>query len=105
MSLLIKNMKMPTGCASCDFWRLLESDNTPYCQRTMHMIRKMAERPEWCPILLELPEDHGPLIDVTKIDFVMFTNEDSTYRCGWNNGVRSVMQHADTVIPAERSTK
>ena len=59
-----------------------------------------GKRPDWCPIICQLPEGHGRLVDVTKIDFVMFTNEASTFRCGWNNGVRSVMQHAETIVPA-----
>lgn len=95
MSLLIKNMKMPTGCASCDFWCLLESDGSAYCRRTMHLIRKMAERPEWCPILLELPEEHGPLIDADRLREIMKKRPACEHIL--------VINSADVIVPAERN--
>lgn len=101
MSLLIKNMKMPTGCASCDFWCLLESDGSAYCRRTMHLIRKMAERPEWCPILLELPEEHGRLIEASVAYDKIAEQQGGNYID--MDAVDLGLQETPTIIPAERN--
>ena len=102
MSECVVRMEMPKG--NCQL-----AVEIPYVGDWCPILAKacdysMTKRmPKDCPILCQLPEKHGRLVDVTKIDFVMFANEDSTFRCGWNNGVRSVMQHAETIVPAERS--
>lgn len=95
MSECVVRMKKPKSCDDCDIAQRI--GNVIYCP----FLGWYADYDK-CPVFLQLPEGHGRLVDVTKIDFVMFTNEDSTFRCGWNNGVRSVMQHAETIVPAER---
>lgn len=107
MSECVVRMEMPKGCP-CE---LAGGYDIPLPCFAGHGIPKRCKefdecvekgtKPDWCPFVCSLPEGHGRLVDVTKIDFVMFTNEDSTFRCGWNNGVRSVMQHAETIVPAD----
>lgn len=104
MSECVVRMKMPKSCWDCPC--LDDYGDYPMCeisneQRGYNFPIHEKRMPN-CPIICQLPEEHGRLVDVTKIDFVMFTNEDSTFRCGWNNGVRSVMQHAETIVPAEK---
>lgn len=68
MSVLIRNMEMPTDCRECPF-------NTYHsnCGETICWVNKESiasdykpihfdGRPKWCP-LVELPEHHGDLID------------------------------------------
>ena len=62
MSVIIKNMTIPTNCYSCGLADFL-SDGEPYCTRTMKPCTKInLVRPEWCP-LEDLPDQHGDLID------------------------------------------
>lgn len=112
MSECVVRMEMPRVCITengyygyCPMDRVWCIErNAPPDITMREAYEAMTEKiPSWCPIICRLPEGHGRLVDVTKIDFVMFTNEDLTFRCGWNNGVRSVMQHAETIVPAERS--
>ena len=105
MSECVIRMEMPENCGMCPC--LDDYGDYPRCrisgEQRGYTFPTREKRMPNCPIICQLPGGHGRLVDVTKIDFVMFTNEDSTFRCGWNNGVRSVMQHAETIVPAERS--
>ena len=105
MSECVVRMEIPNGCHDCKLRNMIGNCPIPMFdgldEEKIYTLAECFQRPPWCPIVCSLPKGHGRLVDVTKIDFVMFTNEDSTFRCGWNNGVRSVMQHAETIVPAE----
>lgn len=63
MSVIVKGMRMPEKCGSCD---LFHAESPMYCtvvkgHKTVGAPYGMP-RPEWCP-LVELPEKHGDLID------------------------------------------
>jgi len=58
MSVLIRGMKMPSGCISCDLCNTFTDE--PYCRRLMRKTPK-ATRLKDCP-LVEVPP-HGRLID------------------------------------------
>lgn len=61
MSIVVRNTRMPTSCLSCDFVKFF-SDKQFYCGKMMREA-KANVRPEWCPILCEIPDGHGPMID------------------------------------------
>jgi len=63
MSVLIKGMKMPEKCGSCDLFHV---ESPMHCtvvkgHKTVGAPYGMP-RPDWCP-LIEIPEPHGRLID------------------------------------------
>lgn len=63
MSILIKGMKMPEKCGSCDLFHV---ESPMHCtvvkgHKTVGAPYGMP-RPDWCP-LVEIPEPHGRLID------------------------------------------
>jgi len=63
MSVLIKGMKMPEKCGSCDLFHV---ESPMHCtvvkgHKTVGAPYGMP-RPDWCP-LVEIPEPHGDLID------------------------------------------
>jgi len=62
MSIVIKGMKMPKNCLNCDF---SDTDGDCSCRskEPYECEFAMKERPDWCPIIAELPEKHGRLID------------------------------------------
>lgn len=49
MSVIVKDMKMPTGCGSCDFANYF-SDGEPYCRRLMRRIVQASKRLDECPL-------------------------------------------------------
>ena len=89
MSVLIKGMNTPYGCANCDFvgspiydskGRATNSCNVPVKNIrgkdvTDHVIAMYEGArmsfPEWCP-LVEFPEKHGDLIDRDEVRNAVF---------------------------------
>jgi hypothetical protein len=66
MSVLIKGMKMPEKCGSCDLFHV---ESPMHCtvvkgHKTVGAPYGMP-RPDWCP-LVEIPEPHGRLIDADR---------------------------------------
>ena len=63
MSEVIVRMEMPLSCAVCrchaDGWCYLLSIQPSECT--------YDSRPSWCPIIGELPEQHGELIDMREL--------------------------------------
>lgn len=62
MSILIKDMGMPTRCEKCD---LAYDDDGYFACPFTKAFYKSKQRPSWCP-LIELPS-HGDLIDRRKL--------------------------------------
>ena len=48
MSVLIKDMKMPSGCISCDFCNPFTDE--PYCRRLMRITPKVTRLKD-CPLV------------------------------------------------------
>lgn len=65
MSVIVKNMEMPSGCQSCDF----SDDETRFCKAAKEYI-PMLGKPEFCP-LVELLDKHGRLIDADDMERFM----------------------------------
>lgn len=72
MSEVIVRMEMPKSCP-CD---LIGVGYDIYCSATSGIPKRFAEydecvkngtRPDWCPIIGELPEQHGELIDMREL--------------------------------------
>ena len=108
MSILIKDMDMPKCCAECDFgypFRNYIADyaSTPsgyYCRRLKKIINEYKSVPDNCP-LVEVPTNHGRLIDCEKATFpTAYHINDSSYAKGWNTCLSAVLQ-SPTIIEAE----
>lgn len=78
MSVLIKDMEMPTSCAECYFLveRFTGNEFVNECDLQWHSVRcreevdeecEMSTRSETCP-LIEVPTPHGRLIDADAFD-------------------------------------
>lgn len=76
MSVLVKNMQMPSECEYCGFCRVYPQNGNVWCNasnrlltaywRELHWTHLNVERPDWCP-LVEIPEKHGRLIDMDEL--------------------------------------
>lgn len=110
MSVLVKDMKMPEKCGSCD---LFHAESPMHCtvvkgHKTVGAPYGMP-RPEWCP-LVELPETHGRLVDVDELSKKMYHDafESDTDLQKWDSGCwiryklfENNRDAAQTVIEAE----
>ena len=73
MSVIVQGMDMPKSCAVCEYGAAL-TNNDYLCSRLFatgninRYVNDGLKRPEWCP-LVELPKNHGRLIDADAIDY------------------------------------
>ena len=103
MSILIKNMRIPTSCSVC--WALDDYGDYPRCRITEEQrgynfpIRE--NRMDNCP-LVELPEGHGRLIDSSAIGLTDFEIVmcDGNYKEALTMLLKKI-ERAPTVIEAE----
>ena len=107
MSVLIKGMKMPEKCGSCD---LFHAESPMHCtvvegHKTVCAPYGMP-RPEWCP-LVALPDKHGDLIDrdkvIPKLNFINEAEHQIYGRASWGFTAKCIhaFDDAPTVIEAE----
>lgn len=65
MSVVVR-MEMPKNCYECPF--SVFDDTGIWCNAIMNQVYGCAERDEDCPILCQLPEEHGDLVDWNDLD-------------------------------------
>ena len=99
MSVLIKGMKMPEKCGSCDLFHV---ESPMHCtvvkgHKTVGAPYGMP-RPDWCP-LVEIPEPHGRLIDAShKVDMQFYDDEYEEYSMKTVT-VEELLAMADNEVP------
>ena len=121
MSVLIKGMDIPYGCANCNFvgspiydskGRAIYSCNVPVDgisgKNVTEQVIDMYEGgggdyfPDWCP-LVEISEKHGRLIEADKLKEEFPKDTDWEYPVNTNEYVCEMIDNANTVIEAEDS--
>lgn len=93
MSVVIK-MDMPKSCGMC------ECSGTSVCREWMKVDRRDmgSKRADTCPILCELPEKHGRLIDAD--DFLKFLQALTDNGAPYESVIELLEKH-ETIIEAE----
>lgn len=99
MSECVVRMEMPKDCGECRF----RSDGWCYGIREFDPQPgplDFEKRPSWCPILCQLPEGHGRLVDADSIEYVISENG-----CQHDFAYRYDINEIPTIVPAwaERS--
>ena len=111
MSVLIKGMKMPSDCMSCELEEFYEFANSYRCpliyKGYTSKIRQDGKLPK-CP-LVEIPERHGRLVDADKL-MAIFSDRlervakrygiDSS-EAGILSGAMELLESQMTIIEAE----
>lgn len=102
MSVLIKGMKMPEKCGSCDLFHV---ESPMHCtvvkgHKTVGAPYGMP-RPDWCP-LIEIPEPHGDLIDRNALEADICPDWNGLYVPD-NAYSEKLIRNAPTIIEAEGS--
>jgi len=101
MSVIVKGMKMPEKCGSCD---LFHAESPMHCtvvkgHKTVGAPYGMP-RPEWCP-LVALPDTHGDLIDRDEAYDCIAEQEGGNYVD--MDTVGKGLECAPTIVEAEDS--
>ncbi len=103
MSECVVRMEMPTENTVCELnyysslyreWRCTITD-----KRCNH--NKNGYFPSWCPIICQIPEGHGRLVDAGNAFNKIVESSIDGYIS--NVGVYSCLQELNTIVPAERS--
>ena len=97
MSVLIKGMKMPSGCISCDFCNPFT--DKPYCRRLMRITPKVTRLKD-CP-LVEVPTPHGRLVDADALKATFCAECNHTITCEDCDIDYHIGRLAPTIIEAE----
>ena len=97
MSIYIKGMDMPTGCANCYFCMEYGECAPSGYRHTGDMRWRVDNRPDWCP-LVPVP-DHGRLIDADEFRNAMFIGEQCLY--SWDE-IDETIDNATAIIPADK---
>ncbi len=101
MSECVVRMEMPKGCYSCPFkeatpewWCCELHDSYTPIRGQLPM-----NRTSWCPIICQLPEGHGDLIDR---DVLLQTFQNADYET-YNDYCEAfdTTEAAETIVPAE----
>jgi hypothetical protein len=112
MSEVIVRMEMPESCDMCPC--LDDYGDYPRCrisgeQRGYNFSIREKRMPN-CPIICQLPEGHGRLVDTDNVGLAMVRKgqRSSRYKLGemWElNGleIQEALQTVSTIVPAERS--
>lgn len=99
MSECVVRMEMPKRCYECDMADGLTCMATGGVYgRDVPKMTWIKRRPDWCPILCQLPEGHGRLIDADKLKAKKY-HSDITHE---NAVAVAEIDWAETIVPAER---
>lgn len=98
MSECVVRMEMPKSCKNCHFRFHM------YCGLAKKDIFPeyvlLENRPYWCPIICQLPEGHGRLVDADKLADDMKARK---WFIGRASDPDCLVFDAPTIVPAERS--
>ena len=116
MSVLVR-MKMPESCKKCKSTLCLWINDDCDVDNTIAAVQDFRKKnndgfPDFCPIICQLPEGHGRLVDADELKGWFIGQID--YYNGFDGALCSTMASAyeavcelldseDTIVPAERS--
>lgn len=101
---VVMQTEMPNGCHDCKLRNIIGNCPIPRFEglvdeKKIWTLAECFQRPPWCPIICQLPEGHGDLVDA---DAVESTIKKWFYEIKLNpdillDGVKSL----PTIVPAE----
>lgn len=103
MSECVVRMGMPSNCERCPMCGTASGGNGMYKLWCMcgDIPASAQRRPDDCPILCQLPEGHGRLVDGDKLKTASTDGRKWCDPCP----VWGEIYRAETIVPAERSEK
>lgn len=106
MSECVVRMEMPKHCGECELktWDIWPGSFK--CVKTMHDIMshiRNRTKPNDCPILCQLPEGHGRLVDADALKEKAVHYSETEYHFDHDAVEMDDIDDAPTIVPAERS--
>lgn len=111
MSVIIKGMKMPKSCDSCDLIQFDDEELEAHCPLSPYYRwcgTPPDYRPEGCP-LVEVPTPHGRLIDADTVEkrlqkywYEEYPNQEASYHRAFMDS-NACVKDLPTIIEAEVS--
>lgn len=95
MSECVVRMEMPGGCYCCPMFS--------FCGICGNAVYLADKKPDWCPIICQLPEGHGRLIDADALIGVLGIMGDKGGNPVVWEQMRYIAEDMTTIVPAERS--
>lgn len=101
MSVIVRDMEMPTNCLECSFVRIVSDHHYCGCNANCMLGEYVGEylegvcRHEGCP-LAQLPEKHGRLGDLDEVKTAFPCGESVRTEC-----VRATIDNMPTIVEAE----
>ena len=93
MSECVVRMEFPLNCLECPMY---DWNRQKLCCNAHHDLRPIPNggvpKPDWCPIVCQLPEGHGRLGDLDELA----AGCDDPYWCRWLGEI----EDAPTIVPA-----
>lgn len=98
MALVYKG-EMPSCCAVCCDCNSAEDGN--FCNRTGNRLRNdwQLYRPLNCPIIGELPDKHGRIVDLDKV-LNWLINEDRRFSMAMSAKIDNALKNAPVILEA-----
>ena len=121
MSECVVRMEMPNGCHDCKLRNMIGNCPIPMFdgpdEKKIWTLAECFQRPPWCPIICQLPEGHGRLVDKdeaiesirTEVTELFFNGlkgtprPDGDLRFMWNR--LEDEDFAPTIVPRKKGAK
>jgi hypothetical protein len=100
MSECVVRMEMPENCECCPMVFTADVPGYHWCAALEQEVEEGLIRPKECPIICQLPEGHGRLIDWDAFERIGFKLCRKTSECRAELGIPT---NESCVVPAERS--
>ena len=100
MSECVVRMDMPENCTCCPMCFTADVQGYHWCAALEQEAEEGLSRPKECPIICQLPQGHGRLIDWDAFERIDFKLCRKTSECRAELGTPTNMSY---VVPAERS--
>lgn len=102
MSECVVRMEMPENCECCPMVFTADVPGYHWCAALEQEVEQGLSRPKYCPILCQLPEGHGRMVDKDEM-LKKIENYHRYMTVGRESDPRCIIEDSTTIVPAERS--
>lgn len=106
---IVRGMNMPSGCHDCKLRNMVGNCPIPMLdgqhKKEIWTLEACFQRPSWCPILCQLPEGYGRLIDADVLLCVLNILKDKGCDGPVWDQMRDIVENMVTIVPAERGSE
>ena len=102
MSEVVVRMEMPEDCFECPFGIIDDTEDGVWCNA---LAQQSSGRREDCPIVCQLPEGHGRLVDADALRIDHFVTSTTTNTPLHRYVSMEQIEAAPTIVPADTAER